>query len=238
MVLIYSEIFFIIRSYAQKKEIHQILAKSVNIYPPNLDLEIFHGIYTGEITQKQKICITFSIFISFILFPWTKMCMVCLKYIHSQKLKIFENFKMAKFRQILFKFTRVNAALTTLGRVHFALVTIVTMPPLVHNLLLNVFSGIDFSSRREFSFMSSIDWKRVHRSGNLSFGKRKKSAGATLGEYSCYMMIFVAFLARNSLTMIALWDGALSWCNIHEFSFYKSDLFRRICSLKRFITLK
>ena len=31
--------------------------------------------------------------------------------------------------------TRVNIALATLGRVHFALVTIATMPPLVHNLL-------------------------------------------------------------------------------------------------------
>ena len=32
--------------------------------------------------------------------------------------------------------TGVNTALVTLGRVHFALVTIVTMTPLVHNLLL------------------------------------------------------------------------------------------------------
>ena len=31
--------------------------------------------------------------------------------------------------------TCVNTALATLGRVHFALVTIATMPPLVHNLL-------------------------------------------------------------------------------------------------------
>ena len=32
--------------------------------------------------------------------------------------------------------TRVNTALATLGRVHFALVTIATMPPLLHNLQL------------------------------------------------------------------------------------------------------
>ena len=32
--------------------------------------------------------------------------------------------------------TRVNTALATLGRVHFAIVAITTMPPLVHNLLL------------------------------------------------------------------------------------------------------
>ena len=31
--------------------------------------------------------------------------------------------------------SRVNNALATLGRVHFALVTIATMPPLVHNIL-------------------------------------------------------------------------------------------------------
>ena len=101
VVIIYSEFCFFnsfaptvgIRSYAQKKEVHQILAKSVNIYPPNMDIEIFHGIYIEEITQKRKICITVSIFIQFILFPSKKMCMVCLKYIHSQKLKILENQK-------------------------------------------------------------------------------------------------------------------------------------------------
>ena len=32
--------------------------------------------------------------------------------------------------------TRVNTALATLGRVHFTLVTIATMPPLVHDLLI------------------------------------------------------------------------------------------------------
>ena len=48
---------------------------------------------------------------------------------------------------------------------------------------LNASSGIDFSSRREFSFMSSIDRKRVPQSRNLSFRKRKKSTGAISGEY-------------------------------------------------------
>ena len=32
--------------------------------------------------------------------------------------------------------THVNTALATLGQVHFALVTIATMPPLEHNLLI------------------------------------------------------------------------------------------------------
>ena len=65
---------------------------------------------------------------------------------------------------------------------------------------LNAFSGIDFSSRREFSFMSSIDWKRGPRSGNLSFGKRKKSGGAISSEYGKCSMIFVEFLAFKLLS--------------------------------------
>ena len=55
--------------------------------------------------------------------------------------------------------------------------------------------------------MSSIDWKRVPRSGNFSFGKSKKSAGSIAGEFGGCSMIFVEFLARNSFKMIALWDG-------------------------------
>ena len=76
-----------IRSYARKKEVHQILAKSFNIYPPNMGLGISHGIYIGKITRKRKICITLSICIPIILFPWTKICMICLKYLHSRKIK-------------------------------------------------------------------------------------------------------------------------------------------------------
>ena len=69
---------------------------------------------------------------------------------------------------------------------------------------LNAFfdAWIDFSSHRKFSFMFSNNWKRVPRSGNLSFGKKKKP--------------YVKFLARNSFTMIASWNGALSWCKIHK----------------------
>ena len=62
------------------------------------------------------------------------------------------------------------------------------------------------NSRHGFSFMSSIDWKRVPRGVNLSFGKRKKSAGAISGEYGACSKIFIEFLTRNSLTMIDLWD--------------------------------
>ena len=42
--------------------------------------------------------------------------------------------------------TRVNTALAMIGRVHFALVTIATMPPLVHNLLfLIIFEGLNLT---------------------------------------------------------------------------------------------
>ena len=37
--------------------------------------------------------------------------------------------------------------------------------------------------------------------------KKKKSAGAISSEYGGGSMIFVEFLVRNSITMIALWDG-------------------------------
>ena len=66
--------------------------------------------------------------------------------------------------------------------------------------LLNAFFGIDFSSRREFSFISSIDSKRVLRSGNLSSERRKKSAGAVSGEYGGCSVIFVEFLAFTRLS--------------------------------------
>ena len=56
--------------------------------------------------------------------------------------------------------------------------------------------------------MSSIDWKRVPRSGNLSFGKRKKSAGAISGEYCGCLMIFVEFLA---FTRLSLWRNFRSF---------------------------
>ena len=46
--------------------------------------------------------------------------------------------------------------------------------------------------------MSSTDWKRVPRSGNLSLGKRKKSAGAISGKYGGCSMVFVECLVKNS----------------------------------------
>ena len=48
--------------------------------------------------------------------------------------------------------------------------------------------------------MSSIDWKRVLQSVNLSLGKWKKSAGAISGEHDGCSMIFVEFLAFTRLS--------------------------------------
>ena len=104
--------------------------------------------------------------------------------------------------------------------------------------------GFSMESMYEFTFCqkSTGNWSIKHKLfiiyPNLSFEKRKKSAGAILGEYGVCSMIFVEFLSTNSFTMIALWDRALSWCKIHEFSFHKSVFFRRNYSLKRFIALK
>ena len=44
-----------IPSYAQKKEVRQILVKSVNICIPNMGLKISHGIYIVEITFSVNI---------------------------------------------------------------------------------------------------------------------------------------------------------------------------------------
>ena len=76
VVLIYSVILILyntfastggICSYAQKKKVRQILAKSVNIYPPSS-----HYISVDK-----------------------NLHAVCLKYLHSQILKILKNHKMA-----------------------------------------------------------------------------------------------------------------------------------------------
>ena len=50
----------------------------------------------------------------------------------------------------------------------------------------------------------------MSRSGNLSFGKRKKSAGSISGEYGGYSMIFVDLLAFKVKAPIA---GRLRKCH-------------------------
>ena len=57
--------------------------------------------------------------------------------------------------------TRVNTALATLGRVQFTLVTIATMPPLVHNLLLDVLDeSPPLRKIRSSSHSSHLWWRR------------------------------------------------------------------------------
>jgi hypothetical protein len=59
---------------------------------------------------------------------------------------------------------------------------------------------MEFNSHRVFSLVSSTDSKRVPRSGNLSLGKRKKSAGPISGQYGGSSMVFVECLVKTSFT--------------------------------------
>lgn len=54
-----------------------------------------------------------------------------------------------------------------------------------------------FSSFSEFSFMTSVDRKRLPRSGNFTFGNRKKSHEAISGEYGAWSMTWVEFLTED-----------------------------------------
>ena len=101
VALIYSVIFFIIHLLplaefvrCPKKEGTLNFSPNGQFYPANMVLGISRGIKIEEITQKRKICITFSIFILVILFPQPNFFVVCLKYLHSQKLKILENYQI------------------------------------------------------------------------------------------------------------------------------------------------
>ena len=95
-----------------------------------------------------------------------------------------------------------------------------------------------FSSLHEFCFMASIESKRLHRNDNFSFGSIKKSHDARPDEYGSWSIVFVAFLALNSVTTVALCDDALSSCKIEEFFFHKSGRFWLIFSRKHFSTAK
>ena len=61
-----------------------------------------------------------------------------------------------------------------------------------------------FSSFSEFLSIASIDSWRLLRSGNLSFGNRKKSQGVKSGDYGGWAMTFVSCLAKNSIQTIKL----------------------------------
>ena len=46
---------------------------------------------------------------------------------------------------------------------------------------------------------------------NFSFGNKKKSHGLRSGEYGSCGTTGMPFLAKNSITEIAVWQGVLSW---------------------------
>ena len=90
--------------------------------------------------------------------------------------------------------TCVNTALATLGRVHFALVTIATMPPLVHNLLLKIFY-IKF-----FVCQCSQIVDGIYPLHSTSLLRKKQFFKYNLGEFlkyitfsSCSLIIFESF---------------------------------------------
>jgi len=80
----------------------------------------------------------------------------------------------------------------------------------------NSIIGIAIRAVFDFSITSFRLLKRVPRNGFLTRSNRKKSQGAVSDEFDSYWMVFVSFLVKNSRTMIALCDGALSWCKIHS----------------------
>ena len=68
----------------------------------------------------------------------------------------------------------------------------------------------------DFSIISFRLLKCVPRNGFLIRLNRKKSQGAISGEFDGCWMVFVLFLVKNSRIMMALCDGALSWCKFNS----------------------
>ena len=78
-----------------------------------------------------------------------------------------------------------------------------TNNPIIKTFLEGIFRNkLQFSPRILFYVLYRL--KTGASCSNLSFWKRKKSAGAISGEYGGCSMIYVEFFARNSFTMIAL----------------------------------
>ena len=94
------------------------------------------------------------------------------------------------------------------------------------------FVGILRSSASEIVLIASIDSKRRPFSVDLSFGNRKKSAGARSGEYGGCRRTVVACLAKKSRTRNDGYAGALSCWSIHRFSRHASGLFFPDCLTK------
>ena len=99
-------------------------------------------------------------------------------------------------------------------------------------------SIVGIAIRVVFDLTSFRLLKRVSRNGFLTRSNRKKSQVAISDEFDGCWMIFVSFLVKNSRIMMALCDGVLSWCKIHELFAHKFFLFWRTASRKHFITPK
>ena len=84
------------------------------------------------------------------------------------------------------------------------------------------FLGMLRKCAREFVLIASIDSKRRPFSVDLSFGNRKKSAGARSGEYGGCGRTVVACLAKKSRKRNDECEGALSCWSIHRFSRHAS----------------
>ena len=87
----------------------------------------------------------------------------------------------------------------------------------------NSIIGIAIRAVFDFSITSFRQLKRIPRNGFLTRSNRKKSQGAISDEFDGCWMVFVSFLV-NSRIMMALCDGALSWCKIHKLFAHKSKL--------------
>ena len=70
--------------------------------------------------------------------------------------------------------TRVNTALATLGRLHFALVTIATMPPLVHNLLFLSWGINKQQAKKSLWYLMPFCRKKM-----LNFSPKTESQGGS-----------------------------------------------------------
>ena len=90
----------------------------------------------------------------------------------------------------------------------------------------------------DFSITSFRLLKRVPCNGFLTRLNRKKSQGAISGEFDDILLDDIRFILDKKFIMMAVCDGALSWCKIHELFAHKSFLFWRTVSRKRLITPK
>jgi len=84
----------------------------------------------------------------------------------------------------------------------------------------------------EFRLMSSVASNRCPFRTFLSLGSRKKSHGASSGDYGGCCNSAVPYLTKNCCAKCEVCAGALSWCGIHSPSRHFPGRFRRTDSRK------